>query len=115
MTREKDNSAQRKQRELEARVIMKRNLSTSFLLEYVQKLHLHNSKKNHPYNKFRQNLFRLDLPCQASVGVKVRFETCIQKLQKLWALVISRLCFEDSVMNVAHIFEKLGNFCAFMH
>lgn len=44
VTEEKHNSAQRKQTEPGAGVVMKRNLSTSFL-EYEEKLCLHNSKK----------------------------------------------------------------------
>jgi len=43
---------------------------------------------------------------------EVRFDTCIEKLHQLWAIVSSRLYFEDFVMGVAHVFEKLGNFSA---
>lgn len=70
VTEEKHNSAQRKQKEPGAGVVMKRSLSTSFL-EYEEKLHLHNSEKNHAYNQSRKNVFTLNVPCPARVSEKL--------------------------------------------
>lgn len=51
------------------------------------------------------------IKCSMTIWTRqdVRFETFLQKLHQLWSLVNSRLCFEGSVMDVAHVLEKLGN------
>lgn len=63
---------------------MKRKLSTrDFFVGCEHKLHLHDSKKT-TLNKFKENIFKLNVPHQAWISEDIAFEFALRNCIHFW-------------------------------